>query len=172
MGLQEWIDTGVQKARERIVLAVFALITLLLLVIWRAVPASVWDRVSEATPKRALWALLGLAAIAICVLTALFLQNRRKQKETAQHLAQALEPPESPAPQYLRMYGLLWDDDLNPCCPADETPLTFLMRSATGGFDILQCASCKARFPIHDDEVGNLTIGQAKESIRAKLLQA
>ena len=66
---------------ENIVLAVFGLILLLLLIVWKAIPSSVWDRVSEATPKRVLWALIGLEAIAICWLLALVLDDRRNRED-------------------------------------------------------------------------------------------
>lgn len=64
---------------------------------------------------------------------------------------------------------LLWDEDLNPLCPADQTMLSHFMRHVNDHYDILQCAKCHSRFNIHDDEDGNLTLGYAKDEIRDSL---
>jgi hypothetical protein len=102
MGWQEWKETAKEKAREHIVLAIFALIGLLLLAIWQAVPSSLWGTVSEATPKRALWALIALELIAICGLAAALIEKWWE-------------------PQMLKLFGMLWDDKQNPHCPVDKT---------------------------------------------------
>lgn len=60
----DWLTKLKEKAQEHSISIVFALIVLLSLVVWKAVPSEVWDRVSEVVPKRVLWALLGLLAIA------------------------------------------------------------------------------------------------------------
>ncbi len=153
-----------QKAQDHIVSISLGLIVLLLLTVWRAVPSSVWDRVSEAVPKQALWALLGLAVIAIGIQTAFALDNRRKQK-----LISATSNVEPPRPS-LR-FGLLWDEGQNPLCPADQTPLTHFMRIPSEDSDILQCAHCRSRFPIHHEEEGNLTLAQARECIQEELAE-
>jgi len=158
-----------ELALENIVLAVFALITLLLLVIWQAVPSSVWATVSEATPKRALWALLGLEAIAICVLVALALDNRRKHK-----LTPTVDAPTPEPPRYFKFHGLFWDDDLNPVCPADRTLLFVAGRSArkSGGvYDTLRCPSCANIFPLRD-RTGVISLAEAQESIQSEIDKA
>jgi hypothetical protein len=147
-----------QKAQDHIVSIGLGLIVLLLLIVWRAVPSSAWDTVSEATPKRALWALLGLAVIAISVLGGSLIDGYRKRRNI----------PIAPAPEpaYLLMFGLLWDENQNPFCPADKLPLTFFMRHARDHYDILRCAGCGNRFPIRHDLMGNLQLGNAKQMIR------
>lgn len=149
-----------QQAKDRIVTGLFALIVLLLLIVWKAIPSSVWDRVSEATPKRALWALLALAGIAICLLTGALIDNWRKRKPTS---------PEPPKLQYFRVFGLFWDDNLNPFCPADETLLSTWSRTAlkAGGFyEVLRCPKCKNQFALRDDVRGLTTLHSMKQTIR------
>jgi len=153
-----------QKAQDHIVLVLFGLITLLLLIVWRAIDSSVWDRVSAATPKRALWALLGLAGIAIGLLIGALIDSRRKRKNVP--LAPRPAPAAPPEPRPLRRFGLLWDENQNPLCPADGTPLTFFTRHAADDSDILRCASCGSRVPIHHDTAGNLQLANAKQMIR------
>jgi hypothetical protein len=148
-----WKDDLGKKAQEHIVLGLFGLITLLLLVIYRAIPSSAWDTVSEVIPKRVLWALIALEAIAIGLQAAFAIDNRRTRKNT----------PQAPPP--LRMFGLLWDKEQNPLCPADQTPLSFLI-SPTPAFDLLKCAQCDSQFSIHHDLTGNMTLAHAKQQIR------
>jgi hypothetical protein len=83
--------------------------------------------------------------------------DRWRKKEHAQ----GLKP--------LSMFGLLWDQHLNPLCPADQTLLTHFMQHASQGFDILQCSKCGSRFPIHHDSLGNLTLSKAKLTIPQEL---
>ncbi len=135
-----WIETAKKKGREHIILGVFALIALLLLVIWQAVPSEVWGRVSEAIPKRVLWALLGLALIAIGLETALFLDYRRGNKHV----------PAPPKPK--RMLGVLWDDDSNPLCPVCEMLLHIFYLDADESKEALRCPKCKAEYTLRDDE--------------------
>lgn len=71
-----------------------------------------------------------------------------------------------PEPKPLRRFGLLWDENQNPLCPADQTPLSFFMRHASQHFDILQCARCGNRFQIRHDLMGNLQLANAKQMIR------
>jgi hypothetical protein len=74
-------------------------------------------------------------------------------------------PPAGPEPPPLRMFGLLWDREQNPLCPADQTLLGFFMRHANQHFDILQCPTCGNRFQIHDDALGNLQLLQARQRV-------
>lgn len=97
-----------QRGKDHIVTVGLGLIVLLLLVVFRAIPSSVWDRVSEATPKRALWALLALAGIAICLLGGALIDNWRKKKQSL-----------NPKPSKIEL-GVHWDDDNNPRCPVCE----------------------------------------------------
>lgn len=219
-----------QKAQDNIVSIGLGLIVLLLLVVWKAVDPSVWDKVSEAVPKRALWALLALELITIIVLAGSLINHRRKsrQKEALDGVmhkrfgvlwdnklnphcpadqtlmrprvhqtnrdydilmcpkcdhtyplrredmsslrlpaAQALIRTENTGESVLlKRFGLLWDEELNPYCPADQTLLVHFMRMPSGNFDVLQCAKCGSRFPIHDESLGSLPLKQAKEIIR------
>jgi hypothetical protein len=165
MAWEDWTKTAVEKAREHIVLAVFGLIVLLLLIIWQAVPASVWGTVSEAVPKRVLWALLGLATITICLLIALLIDKNR----TIRRISNTQKPPES---RFFKIYGLLWDKDLNPHCPADKVLLTYFMKLSSDHYDVLRCAKCNSYFRIHHETNGDLTLAKAKDSIRAEQLKA
>jgi hypothetical protein len=147
-----------QKAQDHIVSIGLGLIVLLLLVVWRAVPSSAWDRVSEATPKRALWALLGLAGIAICLLSGALIDNWRKKA--------------APKTEYLKIHGLYWDKALNPLCPADETLLfvsdqTLAMSGAI--YDILKCPKCGNEISLRIDSHGLVTLSSMKNNIKAMI---
>lgn len=149
-----------QKAQDHIVSIGLGLIVLLLLAVWRAVPSSAWDKVSEATPKRALWALLGLAGIAICFLVGALIDNRRKQKR-------ALGLSDS-NPQYLESFGLLWDKWLNPLCPIDQSVLKHAAAypDMHGHSDLLICRICERRFWIDGERDGALSLVIAQQKIR------
>jgi len=87
-----------QKVQDHIVSIGLGLIVLLLLVVWKAVDPSVWDRVSEAVPKRAPWALLALELIAIIALAGSLINHRRKGRQ--QIMESAMH----------KRFGVLWDD--------------------------------------------------------------
>lgn len=164
---------------EHIVLAIFGLIVLLLLIILRAFLFSVWDKVAGATPPQALWALLALAGIAIVILAALLIDARRSLKHTSAELRKAQNappPPPPPAPPpkpgYFKFYGLFWDNDLNPFCPADETLLFVYTQDdkANGGkYDRLRCPRCRMSFPLRDEKYGLVTLPYAQQQIRIAL---
>jgi hypothetical protein len=140
-----------QKAQDHIVLILFGLITLLLLVVWRAIDSSVWDRVSAATPKRALWALLGLAGIAICLLGGALIDNKRKRKlETRKTLR-------------FRIFGVHWDDQGNPLCPVCDCLMPIHHREMAG--DVLWCPRCKTLFSLWGDNGDRLTLEQGKAGL-------
>ena len=76
-----WLTKLKEQAQERTILGLFALIGLLSLIVWQAVPSEVWDKVSEVTPKRALWALLALTVIAAILEGAYILLLRKRLAE-------------------------------------------------------------------------------------------
>ena len=57
----------------------------------------------------------------------------------------------------MRMYGLFWDEYLNPLCPADET-LLFVKSNNTksdgGSYDMLSRPKCGTVFPLRHDSHG------------------
>jgi hypothetical protein len=124
-----------QRVKDHIVTVGLGLITLLLLIAFRAIPSSTWDRVSEATPKRALWALLGLALIAICLLSGALIDNWRKTRRAEKRT----------------MYGVRWDRAADPFCPVDDTLMHYRMTHANDGYDILKCPKCGGHFPLRDE---------------------
>jgi hypothetical protein len=116
-----------QKAQDNIVSIVIGLIVLLSLIVWRAVDPSVWDKVSEATPKRALWALLGLAAIAICLLAGALIDNWLQRRG-------------------LSRFGVRWDKKAKPLCPGCRSEM--FISHAESTYDVLQCSKCKMEVPL------------------------
>ena len=175
----DWKEKVKEKLLEHSVAAVLALTVLLLSVIWLAVPSEVWGTASAVVPKRVIWALLGLAALTIVVLAALLLDSRRNLKHTSAALREAQNvpppappPPPPPAPtgpRYFKVYGLFWDDDLNPYCTADETLLfvyTQAEKTSGGKYDYLRCPKCKVSFPLRHETYGLITLPQAQQSIR------
>ena len=127
-----WIDKLKDKAQEHTIFVLYALTTLLLLVIWRAVPSSAWDTISEATPKRVLWALAGLLVI-IATLEFAYICILRKRITSKK----------------LWRFGILWDQDGGPCCP---TCSNYMGSDDKDGF---WCAHCDRYWTLTDDN-GNL----------------
>lgn len=152
----DWKAKLKEKAQEHIISELFVLITLLLLVIWQAIPSSTWDKISEAIPKQALWAALALALIALFLESTFLLDHRRKAKKQS-------NPTE---PEQLIVFGLLWDKDLNPRCPADQTPLhTFRYFEH---YENLMCPKCSTVFPLRDAMLGQMTLQEARNLIQSR----
>lgn len=148
-----WLEKLKEKAQEHIILGLFGLIVLLLLIVWQAVPSTVWGKVSEVTPKRVLWALLGLESIVIVLETAYILSRRKRLGATS-------------ATKYNLAIGVFWDDDLHPLCPIDSTPLyIWSYTESPQPHNVLRCPKCSNRFPLRHDFYGYLTLFAAKETI-------
>lgn len=128
-----------QKAQDHIVSIGLGLIVLLLLVVWGAIDSSVWGKVSAATPKRALWALLGLAGITICLLSGALIDGWRKTKAAA-----ASKPEDDLVP----LYGVLWNRYADPYCPVCRVLLNFHRFPSESH---LKCPKCKSSFLLHKD---------------------
>lgn len=148
-----WLTKLKEKVQEHTILGLFALITLLSLIIWRAVPAEVWDRVSEVTPKRVLWALLGLLAI-VSMLGGAYIRNLRHQL----------------ASNLFWRFGVLWDKKQTPHCPACSKPLGryaayIIVVSPQWGF---MCVQCNKVISMSDDEGNILTFKEAKALLNSK----
>jgi hypothetical protein len=150
-----------EKLLDRIVEAALALIVLLFSIIYLAVPSEVWGRVSEVVPKRALWALLGLATIAICFLVGALIDNWRKNR----HVPMLLPAGE---PVMLKRFGVLWDKDQNPHCPVDKTYLPFYSHGVVSDHecDYLRCPACHETYPLWDSNLGGLALHDAKQFIQ------
>ena len=159
-------EEAAKSTLGKIVAGVLVLIGLLFLIVWREALSGVWTRAEAATSKRLLEALLGLAGIAIVIQFALLYDNRRKRKLTPKP-----EPPTPPESKPFLMLGLLWDKQLNPLCPADQTPLSHFMHHRNG-YDILRCAKCGTGFTPRDDTLGNLNLPNAKKVIQDRMQDA
>jgi hypothetical protein len=153
----DWLTKLKEQAQERTILGLFVLITLLSLIVWQAVPSSVWDKVSEVTPKRALWALLALTVIAAILEGAYILLLRKRLAE-----------------KLTTKFGVKWTKDLLPHCPSCSSALTNYGQYWDGGFTSswsFTCVKCNQRV-IMSDEAGNaLELHEAKDLISAKLNQ-
>src|SRR6266542_1839691 len=150
-----WKDKTKEELLKHSVSIGLALIAFLSLVVWQAVPSSVWASVSAATPKRVLWALLALAFIALCGLTVLVFYYTRKPKRTS-------------TPVMLEQFGVLWDAYANPHCPVDKTLMNFSSHSVSGGIldegtDYLYCPKCHEIFTLWDSKLGGTTLDTARE---------
>ena len=147
-----------QQAQAHIVKVSIALLTLLLLVIWRAVPSTVWDRVSAVVPKPVLWALVALELIGIVGLVVALIDHRRKARRRA---------------RLVLCWGIYWDKSFNPYCGHDKTPLSFKSHALESGKagTILYCPACKSDTPIWDSIQGALTLAEAKQQLRSRVLK-
>lgn len=143
-----WSAKLKEKAQEHTILGLFGLIALLSLIVWRAVPSAVWDRVSEAVPKRALWALAGLLAIAATGQAAYIFSLRKviKQKFTPQ-------------------FGLLWNKQSVPHCPACEVPLTQIFVGKRSSIPAFKCIKCSGVIVPRDIQGERLSPAEAIQRI-------
>jgi hypothetical protein len=145
-----------KQAQENIVKVVFALLLLLLGVIWAAVPSETWGRVSAAVPKSVLWALLGLVVAALIAGVAYIFYLRKKAK-----------------PKERFAFGVYWDSVLNPLCPACKTPLSqsrrHLFYAIGEGIPlpkpITECLKCDKHLPLFDDYGNSVTLSDAKRQL-------
>lgn len=142
-----WIEKIKEQAQEHTIKLCSGLLVLLLLVIWQALPPQVWERASAATPKPVLWALLGLAGIAILIEAAYIFELRRRLR---------LSPK----------FGVLWDKRSAPYCPSCSKPLGHYGYHQTDddvygrwGF---WCIRCNRNVPMSDDEGNILELTEAK----------
>jgi hypothetical protein len=156
----DWKDKIKEELLKYSIQIVLGLIALLSFAVWEAVPSSVWGRISEATPKRGLWALLALEAIAILLESALlFLHYRRARKET--------QPPEP-----VQAFGVLRDEELNPLCPAHKMSLRVVKRleGRPRHEDILECQICgrEKRIPLITTDSKALTLTEAQQLLTSQ----
>ena len=114
----------------KIVTGLLLLIGFLVAIVWRETLFGKWLQVAEGVSKSGLMALLGLALIAtllegllIAYLLYLFYRNRRNTS--------------SQEPTMLKGFGILWDHDQNPHCPADQTLMRPRVHATNCDYDIL-----------------------------------
>lgn len=151
-----WITKLKEKAQDRAISLLFISIGLLALIVWAAIPSEVWASVSGAIPKSVLWALLGLLLIAVS-LGAAYVFNLRKQ----------LDPKDEFA------FGVYWNSDLNPLCPACKTPLSqsrrhlmyFVGEGTPLPKPITECLKCDKHVPLYDDNGNEVKLSDAKKRL-------
>jgi hypothetical protein len=139
-----------EKAEEHIVSVLLGLIVLLFLIIWRAVPSELWDRLLQIVPKQVLWAVLGLLFIA-SILEFAYIRVLRKEA----------------AGKMKARFGVLWSKDLVPHCPSCLSTLTsYGQYSTSHGFSSVwgfRCVKCDALIVMADDEGNALELKNAKQ---------
>jgi len=159
----------------RTVTGLLLLIGFLCAIIWRGTLFQKWTQAVEGLSKPALMAALGLVLIgaaleALLIAYLVYLLYRRGRTPA---LTEASALPALTEPQMLKRYGLLWDAEQNPHCPADKTLLVFqTCLEATekyGTHDYLRCLTCKQSMPIYDSSYGYLTLHDAQTFIRTSL---
>jgi hypothetical protein len=138
-----------QKAQDHTVSIGLGLIVLLLLTVWQAVDPSVWGKVSEAVPKRALWALLALESITICLLVAYAVQIKRRTSNR-------LKP----------LFGVLWDKDAHPYCPVCSVLMHFNEPSIK--LWKATCPKCKTVFTVIAQGGWLVTLEDVKQRLQTK----
>jgi hypothetical protein len=132
------------------------------------VPAAAWDKVSEVTPKRALWALAGLLTIITTLACAYIYTLRQDLKRLKATLDESLS----------LKFGALWDKLCNPHCPSCKTPLSQkIKRGAVYSLGtpntthvnpdkvILECIHCDKEITLIDDAGRVLPLKDAKEQV-------
>jgi len=149
--IMSWLSEIKDKAREHVITSILGLSALLLGVIWAAVPAKIWGRVSAATPKPVLWATCSLLGLGLIVESACLVRLHREAKAK-------LKP----------RFGVLWSRDLEPHCPACSKPFGRYaewveLGSPEWGF---WCAEHKEIFSMSDDNGHILELRDAKELLR------
>lgn len=149
-----WLARLKEKAQEHTILGLFGLIALLSLIVWRAVPSAVWDRVSEAVPKRALWALAGLLAIAAIGQAAYIFSLRKVIRE-----------------KFTPQFGLLWNKQKIPYCPSCEIPLTQVFVGTRSSIPAFKCIKCKGVIVPRDSEGERLSPADAIKRMASNELE-
>jgi hypothetical protein len=137
----EWLTKLKDKAQEHTILGLFFILGLLCLVIWRAVPPIIWETISEATSKPALWALAGLLVIAAILELAYVCDLRQKLKT-----------------KKIWKFGVLWDKEQAPLCPNCQNHIGFLQDDCPN----LWCPLCQHVWPLVDDNGQNINFTLAK----------
>lgn len=121
------------------------------------------------TPKRALWALLGLAGIAICLLSGALIDKWRKLRNKPT-VPLPLEPISELEPKPFPRFGVNWDfaASPNPLCPACNV-LLHLYRTGTledgTPWERLRCPQCHTTFELRDDHGNRAMLIPAKNSV-------
>jgi len=143
----------------KIVTGLLLLIGFLVAIVWRETLFGKWLQVAEGVSKSGLMALLGLALIAtllegllIAYLLYLFYRNRRNTS--------------SQEPTMLKGFGILWDHDQNPHCPADQTLMRPRVHATNRDYDILMCPKCDKTYPLRTDDQLSLLLPAAQNLIR------
>jgi hypothetical protein len=139
-----------EKLEDRTIEILFALIGLLCLIIWRAVPSEVWERISGAVPTQALWAMIGLLLI-VASAEAAYIIHLRRQKDTKLSLK----------------FGAYWDKQNNVYCPSCQTLLQHRNRLNDDTVDF-RCIKCKDLIKLTDEKGYTIYFKEAKERLRLK----
>lgn len=145
------------KAKETVVeytvISVFALIGLLTIILWQAVPPTFWEGISNAIEKKVLWALIGLLFLIIVGESIYILQSYLQAKTTLRHYG-----------------GVLWNSNSDIFCPKDETPLYLSGQtinedgSAKKTIEIFQCPKCDSNYILKDSEGKSISVTTAKKN--------
>jgi uncharacterized protein YbaR (Trm112 family) len=70
------------------------------------------------------------------------------------------------APAMLKRFGMLWDDTLQPHCPADQTLMRPRLHASNRDYDILMCPKCDHKYPLRADDMSPLRVPAAQNLIR------
>ncbi|MDX6576385.1 MAG: hypothetical protein QOE96_2338 [Blastocatellia bacterium] len=145
----------------KIVSGLLLLIGFLVVVVWRETLFGKWTQIAEGLSKPALMALLGLALIAalleaLGVAYLLYLLYRERPEFAKSPVGpNAITPPTG---GYVGMFGVLWDEHDNACCPICKVLMSHL-EYTIGGF---KCPSCHRGFILKDD------VGTSVNTLNAK----
>jgi hypothetical protein len=94
--------------------------------------------------------------IAICLLAGALIDASR-------NLRKVIATPLLPPPKPYRRYGVHWDEDLAPLCPACDTFLPIWDND--GQYEILWCPKCKEHYRLRDDYGDRVSLVDAKLEI-------
>jgi len=77
-------------------------------------------------------------------------------------------PPEPLNP--VRRFGIHWDSEQNPLCPADDILLAMIdkgvVRTTGEYYEIFRCPKCKSQYQLRDDKGNRVRITTAKDRVR------
>ena len=152
-----WQDKLKEKLLEHLIVVILSIIGVLLLILWQAIPSEIWIRVSDATPKRVLWALLALSLILIVLETAFIINLRRRSGVKV-------------TPRQVAMFGVLWDEYANPLCPICKIHMYPTRRRDENNQlrQVVKCPKCEKSYILKDDSVNRLELAEAKEMLVRK----
>jgi len=156
----DWKEWLAKEWLGKLIVGFLLLAGFLIGVVWRESLYGKWVQVTEGETKQALLGYLGLALLTVIIegLVIAWLLILRRQ---------ANKNPTAQEPLMTKRFGVLWDNQLNPHCPVDETLMRPRVHASNRDYDILMCPKCDHTYPLRAEDQSSLMLPAAQTLIRA-----